>query len=188
MPYEPLPDFSEASLADIAKLAAARKLPPVEDWHPERTGDSEMQIKRDGRWYHQGGEITRPAMIRAFSSLLRCDADNQHWLVTPYERLRIAVDDAPLLAVAVHVAGSERDQSLSFRLNNDELVVADNDHPIVMRTQDDMAMPYLLVRGRIWAKLVRPVYYELAELALAGGDEATLVFSNGASFSLATAS
>jgi uncharacterized protein len=185
MPYEPPPDLADLSLAQIAELVAARKLPPVDSWNPERTGDSEMRIARDGRWYHQGGEITRPAMVRAFSSLLQCDAEGQHWLVTPQERLSIAVDDAPLLAVAMQVTRSEKGQSLSFRLNSDDLVIADSDHPIMMRSGHDGASPYLLARGRIWAKLVRPVYYELAELALVNGDDGHLVTSNGASFSLA---
>jgi uncharacterized protein len=184
MPYEPLPDLNGLLLAQIAELAAARKLPPVDSWNPARIGDSEMRITRDGRWYHQGGEITRPAMIRAFSSLLQCDADGQHWLVTPQERLSIAVDDAPLVAVAVHVSGTGTGQSLSFRLNSDDLVIADSEHPIIMRNTDGGASPYLLARGRIWAKLVRSVYYELAEIALANGDDGNSVYSNGARFSL----
>ena len=82
MPYE-APDLANLSLSDIAELVAARKLPPVESWTPSQTGDSEMRIAADGTWYHQGGEIKRPAMVRAFSSLLLCDADGKHWLVTP---------------------------------------------------------------------------------------------------------
>jgi len=73
MPYD-APDLAKLNLADIATLVAERKLPPVESWEPENTGDSEMRIAADGRWFHQGGEITRPAMVRAFSSLLRRDA------------------------------------------------------------------------------------------------------------------
>ncbi len=185
MPYEPLPDLSSLSLAQIVELAASRKLPPVDSWNPERSSNSEMRIARDGRWYHQGGEITRPAMIRAFSSLLQCDAHGQHWLVTPQERLSITVDDAPLLAVAMQVSGRGKEQILSFRLNSDDLIIAGTDHPITMRADDDGARPYLLARGRIWAKLVRSVYYELAELVLANEDDSHLIYSNDAHFSLA---
>jgi uncharacterized protein len=185
MPYEPLPDLSMLSLQQIAELAAARKLPPIDSWVPERSGESEMRIARDGRWYHQGGEITRPAMIRAFSSLLQCDVLGQHWLVTPYERLTIEVEDVPLLAIELHVTGSGITQSLSFRLNSDEIVIADKTHRIEMRATEDGAIPYMLARGRLWAKLTRPVYYELAELALASTSDNTIIHSNGQAFSLA---
>ena len=65
MPYVPPPDLATLSLAEIAELSAQRKLPPVELWNPQVSGDSLMVIKADGRWFHDGGEIKRPAMIRA---------------------------------------------------------------------------------------------------------------------------
>lgn len=162
MPYE-APDLAKLNLSDIAELVANRKLPPVESWEPAETGDSEMRIASDGKWFHQGGEITRPAMIRAFSSLMRRDADGQHWLVTPQQKLSIIVDDAPFIAAELQSEGEGQTRSLAFRLNTDDLVFADAEHPIEVRD----GLPYLFVRGGMWAKLARPVYYELANLALA---------------------
>lgn len=179
MPYD-APDLAKLSLADIAELVATRKLPPVESWKPEQTGDSEMRITADGKWYHQGGEIKRPAMVRAFSSLLLCDADGKHWLVTPQQRLAIAVDDAPFIAVELQSAGEGEERTLAFRLNSDDLVFADSDHPIEMRN----GLPYLHVRSGLWAKLARPVFYELANLALAEDPDGVTVWSKGAQFSL----
>ncbi|MDD3798345.1 MAG: DUF1285 domain-containing protein, partial [Novosphingobium sp.] len=101
MPYEPPPDLAALSLEEIAALADARDLPPVDRWRPERSGDSLMRIAADGRWFHDGGEITRPAMVRAFSRLLWRDAAGQHWLVTPQEKQSIAVDDAAFVATDV---------------------------------------------------------------------------------------
>lgn len=184
MPYEPLPDLYGLSLTQIAELAAIRKLPPVDSWHPEITGDSEMRIAQDGRWFHQGGEITRPAMIRAFSSLLQCDDDGQHWLVTPQERLSIVVDDAPLQAVGMHVVDQDAQHGIAFKLNSDDAVIADSDHPIIMRITDGELRPYVLARGRLWARLSRAVYYELAEIALINDPDAPFVTSMGAKFSL----
>jgi uncharacterized protein len=161
MPYD-APDLSRLTLADIATLVAARKLPPVGEWHPERSGDSEMRIASDGRWFHQGGEITRPAMIRAFSSVLRVDENGQHWLVTPHERLAIIVDDAPFLAVELQSSGIGVARTLTFRLNSDDLVIAGPDHELALRGD----LPYLHVRQSLWAKLSRSVYYQLAEWAL----------------------
>jgi uncharacterized protein len=167
MPYTPPPELASLSLTQIAELISDRKLPPVTDWNPDKVGDSEMQILADGRWFHQGGEIKRPAMVRAFSSLLRCDEGGHHWLVTPQEKLSIKVDDAPFIAVELRTEGEGDARQLALRLNTDDLVVLDRDHPLVMREGSDPPLPYVLVRDRLWAKLSRPVYYEMAELALA---------------------
>jgi uncharacterized protein len=180
MPYE-APDLAKLNLSDIAELVANRKLPPVESWEPAETGDSEMRIASDGKWFHQGGEITRPAMIRAFSSLMRRDADGQHWLVTPQQKLSIIVDDAPFIAAELQSEGEGQARSLAFRLNTDDLVFADAEHPIEVRD----GLPYLLVRGGMWAKLARPVYYELANLALAENADAPSIWSKGSQFQLA---
>lgn len=179
MPYD-APDLARLSLAEIAELVAARKLPPVESWQPEHSGDSEMRIAADGKWYHQGGEITRPAMIRAFSSLLRREGDGVYWLVTPQQKLSIEVDDAPFIAVEMQSEGGGRDRKLAFRLNSDDLVVAGPDHAIEIRGD----LPYLHVRGGLWAKLARPVYYELVELALADNPESPSVWSGGVEFAV----
>jgi uncharacterized protein len=176
MPYDPPPDLASLSLAEIAELVAQRKLPPVKQWNPEKSGDSEMRIAADGRWYHQGGEITRPAMVRAFSTLLRRDGDS-YWLVTPQEKLSIAVEDAPLIAVEVQSEGGQANRNLAFRLNSDDLVIAGPDHAIEARP-----LPYLHVRDGLWAKLARPVYYELAELALDEGHDPLGLYSHGIFF------
>ena len=179
MPYD-APDLATLNLAEIAELAAARKLPPVTEWHPKASGDSEMRIASDGKWYHQGGEITRPAMIRAFSSLLRREADGRYWLVTPQQKLLIEVDDAPFVAVEMHRDGNTNDGTLAFRLNSDDLVIAGPGHEIELRND----LPYLHVRDGLWAKLARPVYYELAEMALADNPDDPAVWSNGIRFQI----
>jgi uncharacterized protein len=179
MPYD-APDLAQLNLADIAELAAARKLPPVESWHPENSGDSEMRIAADGKWYHQGGEITRPAMIRAFSGLLRREADGTHWLVTPQQKLSIAVEDAPFIAVEMQSEGDGEQRVLAFRLNSDDLIMAGPEHPLEMRD----GIPYVHARGGLWAKLSRGAYYELAEIALKESPENPIVWSNGMTFRL----
>lgn len=181
MPYEPPPEIAGLSLAEIAALAAARKLPPVDQWQPASTGDSEMRIAADGRWYHQGGAISRPAMVRAFSTLLTRDADGRHWLVTPAEKLEIAVDDAAFIAIDLKREGD----ALAFRLNTDDLVIAGADHPIVARGDPDTPALYLGVRHGTEARLNRSTYAQLAEIALEDADLA--VSSRGARFSLVPA-
>ncbi|HEX4847397.1 MAG TPA: DUF1285 domain-containing protein [Novosphingobium sp.] len=176
MPYVPPPDLATLSLAEIAELSAARKLPPVEQWNPESRSDSRMVIKADGRWFHDGGEIRRPAMIRAFSGLLRRDPDGQHWLVTPFEMQAIAVEDAAFIATDVTRTGD----ALAFRLNTDEVVVAGPDNPLIARGDPDLPALYLAVRHGTEARINRSTWLQLVDLA---GEDLT-VTSQGAVFPL----
>lgn len=179
MPYEAPPELENLTLAQIAEQVKLRKLPPVEEWNPQKTGDSLMRIAADGTWFHDGGRIRRPAMVRAFAGLLMRDAKGQHWLVTPFEKLSIEVEDAPLIATDV----SEVDGGLGFRINTDELVLAGPDNPIIARGDAETPALYLTVRRGLEARLNRSTYQQLADIALAGGDDWT-VASQGAKFSL----
>jgi uncharacterized protein len=179
MPYEPPPELSGLSLAEIAEAVEARKLPPISAWTPTETGESHMRISTDGSWWHEGSRITRTAMVRAFASLLLRDDAGQHWLVTPQQKLAIEVADSAFIAVDC----VERSGALAFRLNTDEIVVAGEDHALIARGSSDAPAVYLAVRHRCEARLDRSTWLQLAEIALAQGDGST-VTSNGASFSL----
>ncbi len=167
MPYEPPPDLAALSLAEIATQVEARKLPPVEQWQPALTGESQMRIAADGTWYHDGTAITRTAMVRAFSGLLSRDDDGAYWLVTPHEKLAIAVEDAAFMAVDAVRSG----EGIAFRLNTDELVVAGPDHPLRAAGDADTPALYLHVRRGCEARLNRSTYAQLAEIALAEGND-----------------
>lgn len=182
MPMEPIPDLSALSLADIARLAQERKLPPIERWNPTHCGDSEMRIARDGTWYHQGSPIGREAMVRLFSTILRREPDGSYVLVTPVEKLDIMVEDAPFVAVEVKASGIGRDSNLTFRLNTGDLVTADAAHPLRFEAGEDGPRPYLHVRGGLDAVVARTVYYELAQRAIDGDDTPPGVWSAGQFF------
>jgi hypothetical protein len=177
MPYEPPPELAGLSLGEIATLVEQRKLPPVDQWSPKESGDSHMRIAADGKWYHEGGEITRPAMVRAFSSLLLRDGEG-HWLVTPQQKLSIEVEDAAFIAVDVKRDGD----GLAFRLNTDDLVIAGPDHPIVARGDADVPAIYLAVRHGTEARVNRSTWLQLAEMATEDGHD--FVESQGVRFSL----
>ena len=188
-PTPPHPaDFSQLSLAETVALLDARKLPPVESWHPERSGDSAMEIRADGSWYHEGGRINRPAMVRLFSTILRREPDGSHVLVTPAEKLRIAVEDTPFRAVEMKSEGDGAARRLIFRLDTDDLVMAGPDHPLSFGPDPDRPDPRLHVRGAIAggleARIDRAIYYELVEMALADGGDPPALWSNGARFPL----
>ena len=183
------PDLAGLSLADIARMAEEKKLPPVERWNPDHCGSSGMRIARDGTWYHEGSPIGRQAMVRLFSTILRREPDGSFVLVTPVEKLDIEVEEAPFVAVELRSEGEGERRNLAFRLNTGDAVVAGPDHPLrfeLPQGQDgeEGPRPYLLVRPGLEALIARPVYYELAELALAEQGRPPGLWSGGAFFPL----
>jgi len=177
----PLADLSDLSLAQIAQLAERRQLPPVDRWNPPHCGHSGMRIARDGTWYHEGGPIGRPAMVRLFSTILRREPDGGFVLVTPVEKLDIDVEDAPFVAVELKSEGEGAARSLAFRLNTGDVIVAGPDHPLRFEQRSGEPHPVLAVRPGLDALIARPVYYELVGLAL---EEDGALWSGGVRFPL----
>lgn len=143
----------------------------------------DIRILRDGTWLHEGAPIRRLELVKLFARVLRRDDAGDYWLITPAERGRIMVEDAPFIAVEMKVEGQGRDQRLSFRTNVDDWVTAGPGRPIT--TVGDA--PYVEVRGGLTARLARSVYYQLAELATDDsdyGEEVMGVWSDGTFFAL----
>src|SRR4051812_20119601 len=169
------------SLAELQRLIDERRLPPVDQWQPERCGHSGMRIARDGTWYHEGEAIRRTAMVRLFSTVLRRESDGRHVLVTPAEKLDIDVDSTAFRAVEMSSEGEGRERRIAFRLDSGDAVILGPEHPLSVAPGPS---PRILVRHGLEAELTRPVYYELAEVALAEGGEPVGVWSNRAFFTL----
>jgi hypothetical protein len=172
------------SLAELQKLIDERRLPPVDRWNPEHCGNSGMRIARDGTWYHEGSPIRRPALVRLFSTVLRREPNGRHVLVTPAEKLDIEVESTAFRAVEMSREGEGREQRIAFRLDSGDAVILGPEHPLHIADTPSGPSPRVLVRHGLEAELTRPVYYELAELALAGSDNPPGVWSNGAFFAL----
>lgn len=149
-------------IADAAKTAGPRGLPPVHLWNPAHCGEIDIVIRADGLWFHEGSPIGREALVRLFSTVLRKDPDGFH-LVTPVEKMKITVEDAPFIAVRVDRQG----EALTFLTNVGDTVEAGPDNPI--RVQVDPATgeprPYVHVRRGLEARIARAVFYELVEMA-----------------------
>jgi uncharacterized protein len=172
------------SLAELQQLIDGRRLPPVEQWNPERCGHSGMRITRDGTWYHEGRPIHRRAMVRLFSTVLRREADGRHVLVTPAEKLDIEVETTAFRAIEMTREGKGASQRIAFALDSGDAVMLGPDHPLRIVAGEHGPSPRLLVRHGLEAELTRAVYYELAELALAHDADVPGVWSDGAFFSL----
>jgi len=176
------------SLDSIAALVADRALPPVDRWNPAHCGDSEMRIARDGTWYHQGSPINRPAIIRLFSTVLRREPDGSHILVTPVERLAIEVESTAFIALEMESEGVGESRRIALSLNSGDALVVGRDHPLTIGEDEHGPQPRVLVRHGLEATLARPLYYELAEIALAEGHNPPGVWSDGCFFALVPAS
>ena len=114
-------------------------------------GDLDMRIARDGTWHYRGSPINRIPLVKLFASVLRRENDGSYWLVTPAERGRVTVEDAPFLAVALDLQDQGRGQRLIFRTNLDEIVTAGPDHPLRVETAADGAPGASGKGGRGWA-------------------------------------
>lgn len=164
----------------------------LRDVHRPAPQEFDIRIAADGSWYHEGGIIARPALVKLFASVLRREADGGYWLVTPVERGRIDVDDVPFILVAAECEGDGKDQVIRLQSNVDDDIILGPDHQLVMRRPpagDDLR-PYVTVRpgmeGRLGleGRIVRPVFYELAERGVEGPTGQIGVWSAGAFFSL----
>lgn len=178
-------DQTASTLTAIAAAAGTgRGLPPVHLWNPEHCGEIDIVIRADGLWFHEGSPIGRPELVRLFSTVLRKDPDGFH-LVTPVEKLKITVEDAPFQAVAV----ARDSDGLTFTTNVGDTVRADADNPLRVETDTVTGepAPYVHVRRGLEARIARAVFYELVDMAERVEDASGAwlrLTSDGADFSL----
>lgn len=172
------------SLAELAAAIDGKRLPPVDKWNPEHCGNSEMRIAADGTWFHMGSPIPRPEMVRLFSTVLRREPDGSHVLVTPVEKLTIDVDVTAFRAVAMTSEGEGEKRRVAFELDSGDAVILGPDHPLIVSEGEHGPSPRIAVRHGLEALIVRPVYYELAAIALSEGHDPPGVWSSGMFFAL----
>ncbi len=156
---------SADTIAQAAKAASKRGLPPVHLWNPEFCGDLDMRIARDGTWFYLGTPIGRKPLVKLFSSILRKDGDD-YFLVTPVEKVGITVDDAPFVAIDFEPDGKGEAQNLTFVTQVDDEAVAGPDNPIrvVRDPETGEPSPYVLIRANLEALIDRKSFYRLIDL------------------------
>jgi len=153
------------AIADVAKRAAGKGPPPVHLWNPPFCGDIDMRIAADGTWFYMKTPIGRPALVKLFASVLKREGD-KYFLVTPVEKVGIVVDDAPFLAVEMRAQEEGGRRLLRFRTNVDDWLECGPDHALRFESEAGTGglKPYLHVRRDLWAKLTRPLFYDLVAL------------------------
>ncbi len=151
---------------NAAREGGKKGLPPVHLWNPPFCGDLDMRIAADGTWFYMGTPIGRPALVRLFSTVLKRE-DDDYFLVTPVEKCRIRVDDAPFNAVEMQIEAAGDDQRIAFRTNVDDRVICGPGHAMRFAIgAADGVMPYVHVRSGLWARVTRALYYDLVALGI----------------------
>jgi hypothetical protein len=177
-------DLKGISLAELQRMLDERRYPPVDKWDPAYCGHSGMRIARDGTWFHSGSPIRRPAMVRLFSTILRREPDGTHVLVTPAEKLEIDVERTAFRAVEMTSERAGSDRSIALALDNGDALILGRDHPLRLEQDENGPSPRVAVRHGLEAELSRPVYYELAQIALDEGGDPLGIWSGGCFFPL----
>jgi hypothetical protein len=153
------------AITSAARRSGSKGPPPVHLWNPPFCGDLDMRIAADGTWLYLGTPIGRSALVKLFASVLKREGD-RYYLVTPVEKVGIGVEDAPFLAVEMTVEQSPGGRRLSFRTNVDDWVACGPEHALRFEPEAGTGglKPYLHVRRGLWAKVTRPLFYDLVEL------------------------
>ncbi len=176
-----------AGLEALLKERQGKGPAPVEAWNPPYCGDIGLAIAADGTWLYRGSPIRRPEMVKLFARVLRRDPDGRHYLVTPAEKVDVAVADAPFLAVEMEVRGAGAKQDIVLRTNVDDVVTVGAAHPLRFAVEPGTGglVPYVLVRGRLEARVTRALVMDLVALADENAARDALgVWSGGAWFPL----
>ena len=175
-----------AGLEALVKSASERGDAPVEKWDPPHCGDIGLSIAKDGVWLYRGSPIGRKSLVKLFARILRREPDGAHVLVTPAEKVSVAVEDAPFLAVEMEVTepGTES-QQITLRTNVDDIVACSRDRPLSFRTTPDGGFkPYVSVRGGLEAVFTRPLAFDLTQLIETADSGAAGIRSGGTWFAI----
>jgi len=181
----------EMLFSDLAKQvkAHAQQLPPVHLWNPKKTGDMDLFIDREGRWIHEGREITRPAMVKLFSRILTLEQGN-FYLVTPVEKWQIKVAVAPFIITEATRETRNSKQVICLKTKTEDPVILSSDYPIIMDStiSDGQTLPLVRVRDNLMGLISRSVFYQLVDwgdqIADASGANMLVIESMGCQFSL----
>lgn len=157
-------------LEEIAKQIDAQSQPPVHLWKPELAGSIDIRIDSNGFWFHEGDPIQRDKLVNLFAGILWFEND-QHYLITPAEKLSIEVEDAPFV---IHQMERVGETWVAITNTHQQVIIGDK-NPVTLREYQGNWLPYVNVRYDLWARLNRSIYYhwvsEAMELAGDGASE-----------------
>ena len=158
-----------------------RAIPPLDKWHPKDVADMDLVIKANGEWWHEGGQMTRESLVSLFATILWKEDNNgiiEYFLKTPVQKIRIQVEDAPLLINDVGIVNEGNNRWLEFTTTTGDVVRLDDEHTITLKAynptgndtidqqtaMDMQVRPYMPVRNGLDALIGRNTFYHLTEI------------------------
>ena len=187
-----------------AGIREGRAIPPLEKWHPEQVEDMDLTIKANGEWWHEGVHMTRQSLVNLFATILWKEENAgkvEYFLKTPVQKLRIQVEDAPLLINDVGIVDEDDKRWLEFTTTTGDVVRLDDEHTITLKAynptgndtidqqtaMDMQVRPYMPVRNGLDALIGRNTFYhltEIGELTEQNGETILTLQSGGKSYEL----
>jgi hypothetical protein len=154
-------DHILASIKSAETTHATRR-----EWNPGQQAEIDIRIAADGSWHHEGRRFQRDSMVKLFAGILRREQDD-YYLVTPAERLRIQVEDAPFIAVLVEQIIDNGTAAIVFTTNIGEHIIVDHAHGlrIDIDVNTQQPRPYLHLHDGLEALISRSAFYDLLNLA-----------------------
>lgn len=180
---------------DLSVIKASDALPPVHLWKPELCGEMDLVIRANGDWVHEGSLMKRASMRKMFSRILWKE-EGEYYLVTPHEKVRIQVEDAPFLVTQSHkgistqIASGESEvacDSIIFTTSTEDVMALGKDCDLWIEEGEDGARPYISMRYGMKAMLHRHVFYDLVSQGFEreiNGRQHICIKSAGKTFSL----
>lgn len=200
-------DVLSQYLKTNAGMREGRAIPPLEKWDPQNVTDMDLIIKANGEWWHEGDKVTRESLVSLFASVLWKEDNNgttEYYLKTPVQKMRIHVEDAPLLINDVGIVNENNVSWLEFTTTTGDVVRLDDEHSITLKTYDSKdnnaingvdndtrlenmhnietaVRPYMMVRNNLTALISRNTFYHLTEIGelSENGKETVLTLQSG---------
>ena len=136
---------------------------PVEQWDPQFCQAMDMVIDVNGLWHHYGEVIKREKMVLLFAKVLT-KRDGCYYLITPAEKLKITVNDAPFVMVDFELEVGENGGQIIWLISNvGDRIPLSAQYPLELR--GDNQRPYVQLWRGLDALISRNVYYQLIDLA-----------------------
>jgi len=117
-------------------------------------------LDREGRWFHEGVEITHPRTRKLFSRNISRGDDQRYYVHVGREYAVVEVEDTPFLVVSVTVQEQAGDRGCTYQvlLNDGSEECLD---PRTLSIEQDHVM-YGRVKGATEkARFVRSAYYQI---------------------------
>jgi len=180
-------------IKSAAATRSARSIPPLDKWHPEQVMDMDLVIKANGEWWHEGTHMTRESLVSLFATILwkeETDGKIEYFLKTPVQKLRIKVEDAPLLINDVGIVTEDQVSWLEFSTSTGDIVRLDSQHPLELRpfhaneatdstvsSASGQVRPYMLVRNGLEALIGRNTFYHLIQIGQLTEEQDTTILT-----------